>query len=116
MKFTLNKQGRPKVVDDWLKRHQDLDDMLDVTHYLHGFADGWEEWYIGLQLKWHIPESESDGNDINISSLIQEPPTHAQNSNWAALWKGSQSGVFLLILTLGWWGLGASDQGEYELL
>lgn len=112
MKFTLSKQGRPKVVDDWLKRHRDLGDMPDVTHYLRSFADSWEEWYISLQPKWRIPDS--DGN-IDIESLIVDPPTDTQTSDWLALRKGSQNGIFLLILTLGWWGLGASDQGDKEL-
>ena len=30
--------------------------------------------------------------------------------------KRSQNGFFLLLLALGWWGVGASDQGTSELL
>ena len=93
--------------------------MPDVTYCLQGFADSWEEWYISLQPKWRIPDSDgntdSDGDTDNICSLIQDPPANAQTSDWLALRKGSQNGIFLLILTLGWWGLGASDQGDDEL-
>lgn len=85
--------------------------MPDVTHFVRSFGDGWEAWYAGLQPKWRVLANDSS----TTVTLSQDPPDDAVLSDWSEIKKGSQNGFFLLILTLGWWGVGASDQGPDEL-
>ena len=68
---------------------------------------------MGLQPKWCLPDCAKDDGSLN---LHQEPPDDIEQvTGWDKIRKGSQNGFFLLLLTLGWWGLGASDQGAEEL-
>ena len=85
--------------------------MLDITQFVHDFATQWEDWYTHLQPDWHLEVSAKDANDFGIS-LGQDPPEDAIISDWQDIKKGSQNGFFLLLLPLGWWGVGASDLGE----
>ena len=85
--------------------------MLDVTQFVHDFATQWEDWYTHLQPDWHLEVSAKDADDFGIS-LGWDPPKDAIISDWQDIKKGSQNGFFLLLLSLGWWGVGASDQGE----
>lgn len=87
--------------------------MPDVTHYVNSFATSWEGWYTHLQPDWRIETLADD--DADGMSLTRDPPEDAVISDWPELKKGSQNGFFLLLLSLGWWGLGASDQGEDAL-
>jgi hypothetical protein len=81
-----------------MKRHRKYDDMPDVTDNVKEFGDAWWKWWIGLQPDWR-----------GGSELLTEPP---EGFDWGELEKGGQNGLFLLLLSLGWWGAGASDQSE----
>ena len=111
MKKTLSSKGQPDAIHNWLKCHCNLDDMPDVTHFVDDFATQWEEWYMHLQPDWRLDTHSEDASGSGIS-LSQDPPEDAIISDWQDIKKGSQNGLFLLLLSLGWWGLGASDQGE----
>ena len=47
--------------------------------------------------------------------MTADAPNDASLSDWNEIWKGSQNGIFLLILTLGWWAVAACDQGNEEM-
>lgn len=81
-----------------MKRHRNYDDMPDVTDTVKEFGEAWWKWWIGLQPDWR------EG-----SELVMEPP---EEFDWGELEKGGPNGLFLLLLSLGWWGAGA--QGEAE--
>ena len=85
--------------------------MPDVTHFVDSFAMSWEAWYTQLQPDWCI-ETITDDDDTPGMSLTWDPPEDAILLDWREIKKGSQNGFFLLLLTLGWWGLGASSQGK----
>lgn len=85
--------------------------MPDVTHFVCSFGNGWEVWYAGLQPKWCVLTNDSS----TTITLSKDPPNDAVLLDWSEIKKGSQNGFFLLILTLGWWGVGASNQGPNEL-
>lgn len=84
--------------------------MPDVTKYVHQFGTNWQLWYIGLQPQWRIHENSAD-----ISTLARDPPDNAALSDWDEIRKGSPNGFFVLLLALGWWGVGACDQGDEEM-
>ena len=88
--------------------------MPDVTHFVDDFATQWEEWYMHLQPDWCL-NAPSEDADISGISLSQDPPEDTIILDWQDIKKGSQNGLFLLLLSLGWWGLGTSDQGEDAL-
>ena len=81
--------------------------MPDVTNFVDKFGDSWQLWYTGLQPKCHHHE--------NNGTPIQDTPDNTQLSNWSKIRKGSQNGIFLLFLTLRWWAVSASDQGDEAL-
>lgn len=86
--------------------------MPDVTGYVTRFGNDWLSWYRSLQPDWRT-ESESAQP---THSLSQDPPDFVTEPyDWDEVKKGSQNGFFLLLLTLGWWGVGAFDQDATEL-
>ena len=105
-KFTLGSKNQPEIVHNWLKRRCDLNNMPDITNFIDRFGDSWQLWYAGLQPKWHPHDNNGRG------TLIQDAPDNAQLSDWSEIRKGSQNRNFLFFLTLGWWAVGASDQGD----
>ena len=64
-----------------------------------------------LQPDWHLDTLSEDASSSGIS-LSRDPPEDAIILDWQDIKKGSQNGLFVLLLSLGWWGLGTSDQGE----
>ena len=88
--------------------------MPDVTHFVDDFSTQLEEWYMHLQPDWCL-NAPSEYADISGISLSQDPPEDTIILDWQDIKKGSQNGLFLLLLSLEWWGLGTSDQGEDAL-
>lgn len=83
--------------------------MPDVTQYVEKYGQSWWEWYIHLQPEWRI---QKEGDSIQ---LVGEPPEDYDSSDWADIKKGGPNGIFSLILSLGWWGSGASDQSAAQI-
>ena len=76
--------------------------MPNVTCYVLNFSNDWLTWYKGLQ-----PTQQSASQENK--KLIPE------SNPWGKLRKGSQNRFFLLLLTIGWWGVGTLDQGTAEI-
>lgn len=83
--------------------------MPDVSERIDDFADKWWDWYISLQPESRVSYKESEG-----TSLTDDVPQDSDGSAWCEIRKGGPNGIFLLLLTLGWWGVGASDQIEAQ--
>ena len=47
--------------------------------------------------------------------MTVDAPNDASLSDWNEIQKGSQNGIFLLILTLGWWAVASCNQGNEEM-
>jgi hypothetical protein len=88
--------------------------MPDVSKHTHTFGNEWQAWYTGLQPKRRLLNNPGGSQNTKLD-LDQNPPVDLQLSDWNEIRKGSQNGFFLLLLTLGWWGVGASDESSQEL-
>lgn len=81
--------------------------MPDISQNVDEFASGWWDWYISLQPEWRIKQTDAKG-----TALIKQKPEDADCSEWGDIKKGGPNGIFSLLLTLGWWGVGASGQAK----
>ena len=97
-KVCLDKTGHPDQVTIWIKDHRKFDVMPDVSDNLDQFAESWSRWWLRLQPDWRSSE-----NGPLIEDFLDDP-------DFPELEKGGPNGIFLLILSLGWWGMAISDQ------
>ena len=81
--------------------------MPNVTRYVQKFGTDWQAWYIGLQPQWHIDAGPNAEDSVDIRTLAHDPPNNTALSNWDEIQKGSPNGFFMLLLALGWWGVGS---------
>lgn len=89
----LSANDRPEDIHHWIKKHRRPKDMPDITPYFDKFVDGWQKWWAGL----HTRSSEGDEPD------------------YPEMKKAGPNGIFLLILSLVWWGCAATEKGEVKM-
>ena len=77
--------------------------MPNVSDDLDQFAEMWNQWWHLLQLDWCC---NGDG------PLVEDFP---DDSDVPELGKGGPNGIFLLILSLGWWGMAVSDHKQLKV-
>ncbi|KAF7971012.1 hypothetical protein HWV62_22281 [Athelia sp. TMB] len=96
-KNILSKDNRPVEVDRWIKDHRKPHAMPDVTANVTSFSKAWRAWWAGLLPIEHNTEHNNASRDL---------------SDYAEVQKAGPNGVFLLVLSLVWWGGAVRDQGE----
>lgn len=94
----LSSHNQPSDVQKWIKGHRKAAEMPDVSLDVNDFAQKWRTWWDSLNPE-RDPASE----------------TSPDISEYAELRKAGRNGLFLLILTLVWWGAAAADQGEERM-
>lgn len=72
--------------------------MPDVSPYVHTFAQDWRGWWDSLQ-------PQRDPADEPLRDV----------SEYSELQKAGPNGLFLLMLSLVWWGAAAADQGDERM-
>ncbi|KAF7984921.1 hypothetical protein HWV62_9823 [Athelia sp. TMB] len=98
-KNVLSSERRPNDVHAWVKAHRKPKAMPDVTDRVDAFAKEWREWWDGLQPMTAQPQS-LDARDVAEYSELQ---------------KAGRNGIFLLLVSLVWWGGAVSDGGEEKM-
>ncbi|KAI0671899.1 hypothetical protein C8Q78DRAFT_991412 [Trametes maxima] len=101
--YRLRAKHRPIQVGQWLKtrKYTITPAIPSVTQY----GVNWRLWWAALQ-----PSDRSKGIDDNLSCL---PRKVLNNDAWAVLKRGGPNGLFIALISLGWW-IGAADNG-YDL-
>ncbi|PPR06998.1 hypothetical protein CVT24_011094 [Panaeolus cyanescens] len=86
--------SRPKEVQTWVKRHKHLKSKpMDVD--LSEFPSTFNAWWRALQPDWRR-EHQDD------ATMPRTPPSTG-DSDWTALAKGGNTGIYTLIMALSWW-------------
>ncbi|KAH8115647.1 hypothetical protein DFH11DRAFT_1834535 [Phellopilus nigrolimitatus] len=101
----IPKQGRPSVVDNWLKRARNYKKLPDVPPASKYSVD-WEKWYRSLQPPG--PRQEAGAFPLPQSDV---------HGDWSKLRVGGANGVFILLITLAFWSVGLQtpdDTDKYE--
>ncbi|KAF7976813.1 hypothetical protein HWV62_5682, partial [Athelia sp. TMB] len=86
-KNVLSSQNRPQDIHAWIKKHRKVKEMPDVSVYVDRFGEEWRAWWASLQ-----PERDTDGNEARDIAEYSE------------LQKAGPNGLYLLMLSLVWWG------------
>ena len=81
----------------WIKKHRKAHELPDVSPYVDTFGKEWQAWWAHL-----LPAEHAD----------QEA---RKTADYSDLKKAGPNGLFLLMLSLVWWGAAASDQGEERI-
>lgn len=79
--------------------------MPDLTALVDSFGKDWWAWW-GHLLNGRLAKFPDPSLDV--------PPPKLEDVEHELL-KGGANGVFLLLLSLAWWGLAARDQGEAKV-
>lgn len=98
----LDIMKRPAEVHKWQKEGRKIDGMPDVTDDIDEFSRAWFCWWKSLQPRWRI-----DGNG-DLTEEYDVP----EGCDWAGVQKGGPNGFYMLLLTLGWWGIATEDRGQ----
>lgn len=94
---TLTNTNRPTEYNVWLHRSRKWDEMPDIDAMLTPqYSSMWWSWWKTLQPAWRA------------LSLTQDL-RGTRGFDWSQTRKGSQNGLFTVILTLGWWLLGIKN-------
>lgn len=107
--FTVEKGGHNFAITPC--RHWSLDQggssgrqveqMPDLTDEVDTFSEEWWAWW-ALLLKGRLTEFSQPSADVPAPTLADVQQE---------VMKGGANGVFLLLLSLAWWGLAARNQG-----
>lgn len=100
-KVLVASQSRPSAIGVWLKAGRQVEQMPDLTMVVDAFGLEWWIWWTQLL------NGRLDG--FPEPSLGVPPP---KLEDVEEVMKGGANGVFLLLLSLAWWGLAARDQEE----
>jgi hypothetical protein len=95
----LASENRPDEVRDWFQHGRKWGAMPDISaDIIARYEKQWWLWWTGLQPSWR---------GTNPSALTRKVPRGY--NDWSAIRKGGQNGIFVVILTLGWWLVGARN-------
>ncbi|KZP16525.1 hypothetical protein FIBSPDRAFT_975600 [Athelia psychrophila] len=94
-KNLLSSQHRPHDIGKWIRAARKPTEMPDVSPYVYTFAKDWRGWWDSLQ-----PQRDPANEPLQDVSEYSE------------LRKAGPNGLFLLLLSLVWWGAAAADQGD----
>ncbi|KAF9782889.1 hypothetical protein BJ322DRAFT_990424, partial [Thelephora terrestris] len=93
----LPARPRPEEVGWWFKqgRPLELPSQLPIFKSLESFEKEWVRWWTAAQPDWRKTEDWP---------LPQEVPQEdVDKPDWDELPNGGKDGLFLIIVTLGWW-------------
>lgn len=94
----LSSKNRPTDIQKWIKGHRKATEMPDVSLSVDSFAQEWRAWWDFLN-----PERDpASGMSLDVSE-------------YSELRKAGPNGIFLLLLSLVWWGAAATDQGNEKM-
>ncbi|KAH8102761.1 hypothetical protein DFH11DRAFT_1735400 [Phellopilus nigrolimitatus] len=100
----ISKQGRPKAVDDWLKRARNYNKLPEVPPAIE-YSAVWELWYKNLQPPG--PRRSSDTFPLPQG----DPDTDA---DWSNLKTGGANGFFIVLMTLAFWTVGVQTEADTD--
>lgn len=99
-KFVVAKKDRPAEVGHWFQYGRRWDKMpLVAQDELGRYSEDWWKWWGGLQPDFR-------GKDLKTMSRVVNAPV-----DWTELLKGGPNGLFVILLTLGWWYIGVEFAG-----
>lgn len=78
---------RPTAVGVWFKTGRNFDKQPDLVDDMDSYVKEWSKWYHGMQPGWRTDLSQ----DI------------AANADWSSLAKGGNNGLYVPVLSIGWW-------------
>lgn len=93
---------RPEDIDLWLKNGRKFHAMPVLANPVEAFGKAWPKWWAHLQPAWR-------GEGPAFSTDTPE------ECDWTELMKGGPNGFFLILLSYGWWGVGAVDADSNEI-
>ncbi|KAF7974575.1 hypothetical protein HWV62_11950 [Athelia sp. TMB] len=96
----LSTQGRPHKITKWIKEAHKAKDMPDITISIDRFGREWQEWWSNLQPTLDANRQPDDARDISLYSGLR---------------KAGKNGLFLVIVSLVWWGAAAAHLGEEKM-
>ena len=97
----LQTKYRPAQVTKWVNNGRKYDSQPDVSRELKSFVTSWWKWWTLLQ-----PPSRQNG-----AKLSREV---ANGESWHEICKGSQNGLFTVVLCLAWWRRAASTSAQIK--
>ena len=85
---------RPGELTRWLKSGRWLATPKSIPHIesLKDFEDNWVQWWSASQPKWHKTERWPFAQEITVGER-----------DWGVLSGGGKDGLFLVMVSLGWW-------------
>ncbi|KAI0757900.1 hypothetical protein BC629DRAFT_1263906, partial [Irpex lacteus] len=83
--------GRPKEIKWWLDRGRKYEKTPEIDDAAQ-YGEAWKSWWQQLQPEWR-------GTTWPPSQVLAAEPS----SDWATLNRGGCNGVFMVVLSLGWW-------------
>lgn len=85
---------RPEEIARWFKYGRRLYGKKNMPHILsiQDYEDKWIEWWSAAQPEWR---------NTNVWPFIQED--NVVERDWGSLTEGGKDGLFLVLISLGWW-------------
>jgi hypothetical protein len=97
----LQTKYRPAQVTKWINNGRKYDSQPNISRELKSFMISWWKWWTVLQ-----PPSRRNGAELSREVVNGEL--------WAEIRKGSQNGLFTVILCLAWWQRAASTSAQIK--
>ena len=89
---------RPIKIGQWFKMHRPYDKQPDLADSIPTYRQSWWAWWELLQPTWQ----KSFATDVPLTA------------DWSCIAKGGQNGIFVVVLSVGWWLVGIRDAGAVE--
>lgn len=98
----LTKDHRPDEIHEWFQHGRKWNAMPDIgADLIENYSSQWWQWWTSLQPDWRGQDS---------SALLWDAPASGE-IDWSATRKGGSNGLFVVLISLGQWFLGAKHNG-----
>lgn len=101
----------PKLLNTWIQKHKRIVTQCPKISNINAFGADWRSWWTGLQPEWR--RKSRRGQDTWPLKCSPFPGVE----DWPDLKLHGQRGVFLVVLSLGWWMTGlqsAKDRKHWQ--
>lgn len=96
----LPSKNRPEEVSFWMTRGRSYDKMPIVDNAKQ-FGEAWKSWWRLLQPDWREWSWPPHPGEIEV-----------EDKDWGKLHRGGCNAIFLVIITLSWWQVAATNDRE----